>query len=81
MPTLSAHCGEQATFLALPAFADASPIIIAIPGLGTAALTHFTTDEQRVYRLLYTKGRLHIEQERIPFAHVSDAVQKRLGDP
>ena len=72
---------NKQTFPALPAFADASPIIIAIPGLGNAALTHFTTDEQRAYRLLYAKERLRIEQERIPFAHVSDAVQKRLGDP
>lgn len=49
------------------------------PGDGSATLTHLTTEEQRAYRLLYTKGRLRIEQEQIPFAYVSDAIKKRLG--
>ncbi|OFO98329.1 DUF3322 domain-containing protein [Corynebacterium sp. HMSC034H07] len=49
------------------------------PGDGSATLTHLTTEEQRAYRLLFTEGRLRIEQERIPFAYVSDAIKKRLG--
>ena len=48
------------------------------PGDGSATLTHLTTEEQRAYRLLFTAGRLRIEQERIPFAHVSTQVHKEL---
>ncbi|MCQ9677796.1 DUF3322 domain-containing protein [Corynebacterium sp. BF-R-2] len=49
------------------------------PGDGSATLTHLTTEEQRAYRQLFTAGRLRIEQERIPFAHVSAAIQQELG--
>ncbi|OFM30292.1 hypothetical protein HMPREF2698_03130 [Corynebacterium sp. HMSC072A02] len=49
------------------------------PGDGSATLTHLTTEEQRAYRLLFTKGRLRIEQERIPFTHASMAIYKALG--
>lgn len=49
------------------------------PGDGSATLTHLTTDEQRAYRLLFTKGRLRIEQERIPFAHVSPPIREIFG--
>ncbi len=49
------------------------------PGDGSATLTHLTTEEQRAYRLLYTKGRLRIEQERIPFADACAAINKALG--
>ncbi|PCC83287.1 hypothetical protein COM45_04295 [Corynebacterium accolens] len=48
------------------------------PGDGSATLTHLTTEEQRAYRLLFTKGRLRIEQERIPFAHASAAIREAL---
>ena len=41
------------------------------PGDGSATLTHLTTEEQRAYRLLFTEGRLRIEQERIPFAYAN----------
>lgn len=51
------------------------------PGDGSATLTHLTTEEQRTYRLLYTKGRLRIEQERIPFAYASTALHEILGPP
>lgn len=46
------------------------------PGDGSATLTHLTTEEQRAYRLLFTEGRLRIEQERIPFAHANTAIRK-----
>lgn len=46
------------------------------PGDGSAMLTHLTTEEQRAYRLLFTEGRLRIEQERIPFAHANTAIKK-----
>ena len=49
------------------------------PGDGSATLTHLTTEEQRAYRQLFTAGRLRIEQERIPFAHASAAIQQELG--
>lgn len=45
------------------------------PGDGSATLTHLTTEEQRAYRLLFTEGRLRIEQERIPFAHANTAIR------
>ncbi|TVU56314.1 hypothetical protein FQK23_08955 [Corynebacterium aurimucosum] len=48
------------------------------PGDGSATLTHLSTEEQRTYRLLYTKGRLRIEQERIPFAYASTQVQREF---
>ncbi|TVU86661.1 hypothetical protein FQN05_00055 [Corynebacterium aurimucosum] len=51
------------------------------PGDGSATLTHLTTEEQRAYRQLFTKGRLRIEQERIPFAHASTAIHEILGPP
>lgn len=44
------------------------------PGDGSALLSHLTTEEQRAYRLLFTEGKLRIEQERIPFAHANDAI-------
>ena len=44
------------------------------PGDGSAALTHLTTEEDRAYRLLFTAGRLRIEQERIPFADACAAI-------
>lgn len=46
------------------------------PGDGSATLTHLTTEEQRAYRLLFTAGRLRIEQERIPFAHANTAIRE-----
>ena len=49
------------------------------PGDGSATLTHLTTEEQRAYRLLFTQGRLRIEQERIPSAYASAAIQQELG--
>ena len=49
------------------------------PGDGSATLTHLTTEEQRAYRLLYTKGRLRIEQERIPCAHVNAVIHATLA--
>ena len=49
------------------------------PGDGSATLTHLTTEEQEAYRLLFTEGRLRIEQERIPFTHASDAVHHKLN--
>ncbi|OHO52769.1 hypothetical protein HMPREF2635_01525 [Corynebacterium sp. HMSC035E02] len=49
------------------------------PGDGSATLTHLTTEEQRAYRLLFTEGRLRIEQERIPFAHVSPPIREFFG--
>ena len=49
------------------------------PGDGSATLTHLTTEEQRAYRQLFTADRLRIEQERIPFAHASAAIQQELG--
>lgn len=49
------------------------------PGDGSATLTHLSTEEQRTYRLLYTKGRLRIEQERIPFADACAAINKALA--
>ncbi|MFS0243749.1 DUF3322 domain-containing protein [Corynebacterium striatum] len=51
------------------------------PGDGSATLTHLTTEEQRAYRLLFTQGRLRIEQERIPFADASTAIHGILGPP
>lgn len=54
-------------------------LVVPDPGDGSATLTHLTTEEQRAYRQLYAKGRLRIEQERIPFAHVSAAIQQELG--
>ena len=48
------------------------------PGDGSATLTHLTTEEQRAYRLLFTEGRLRIEQERIPFAYASSQVQEEF---
>ncbi|PXY10663.1 DUF3322 domain-containing protein [Corynebacterium striatum] len=51
------------------------------PGDGSATLTHLTTEEQRAYRLLFTAGRLRIEQERIPFADASTAIHGILGPP
>ncbi len=48
------------------------------PGDGSATLTHLTTEEQRAYRLLFTAGRLRIEQERIPFAYASTQVQEEF---
>ncbi|MGV0399209.1 Wadjet anti-phage system protein JetD domain-containing protein [Corynebacterium segmentosum] len=45
------------------------------PGDGSAILSHLTTEEQRAYRLLFTEGKLRIEQERIPFAHATDVIQ------
>ncbi|WP_308606332.1 DUF3322 domain-containing protein [uncultured Corynebacterium sp.] len=51
------------------------------PGDGSATLTYLTTEEQRAYRLLFTEGRLRIEQERIPFAHASTALHEILGPP
>ena len=49
------------------------------PGDGSATLTHLTTEEQRAYRLLFTEGRLRIEQERIPFAHVNAVIHAALA--
>lgn len=49
------------------------------PGDGSATLTHLTAEEQEAYRLLFTEGRLRIEQERIPFTHASDAVHHKLN--
>ncbi|WP_049147701.1 DUF3322 domain-containing protein [Corynebacterium striatum] len=49
------------------------------PGDGSATLTHLTTEEQRAYRLLFTAGRLRIEQERIPFAHVNAVIHATLA--
>ncbi|WP_411706809.1 DUF3322 domain-containing protein [Corynebacterium sp. LaCa78] len=49
------------------------------PGDGSAALSHLTTEEQRAYRHLFTEGKLRIEQERIPFAHATDAIQFIFG--
>lgn len=49
------------------------------PGDGSAALTHLTAEEQRAYRLLFTEGRLRIEQERIPFAHASAEIRTLLS--
>ncbi|MDU5016794.1 MAG: DUF3322 domain-containing protein [Corynebacterium sp.] len=49
------------------------------PGDGSATLTHLTIEEQEAYHLLFTKGRLRIEQERIPFTHASDAVHHTLN--
>ena len=49
------------------------------PGDGSATLTHLTTEEDRAYRLLFTEGRLRIEQERIPFANACAAINKALG--
>lgn len=51
------------------------------PGDGSATLTHLTTEEQRAYRLLFTEGRLRIEQERIPFAYASTALHEIFGPP
>ena len=49
------------------------------PGDGSAMLAHLTTEEQRTYRHLFTAGRLRIEQERIPFAHASAAIEQLMG--
>ena len=49
------------------------------PGEGSATLTHFTTEEQRAYRQLFTKGRLRIEQEQIPFAYLSAEIRTLLS--
>ena len=49
------------------------------PGDGSAMLAHLTTEEQRAYRQLFTAGRLRIEQERIPFAHASAAIEQLMG--
>ena len=49
------------------------------PGDGSATLTHLTTEEQRAYRQLFTNGRLRIEQERIPYAHVNAVIHATLA--
>ena len=51
------------------------------PGDGSATLTHLTTEEQRAYRLLFTAGRLRIEQERIPFTYANAMIHEALGSP
>ncbi len=51
------------------------------PGDGSATLTHLTTEEQRAYRLLFTEGRLRIEQERIPFVHANAMIHEALDGP
>ena len=56
----------------VPAFRH---LAVPDPGDGSAMLSHLTTEEQRAYSLLFTEGKLRIEQERIPFAHANDAIQ------
>lgn len=48
------------------------------PGDGSATLTHLTTKEQRAYRLLFTEGRVRIEQERIPFIYTSEIIERKF---
>ncbi|MGY0886706.1 DUF3322 domain-containing protein [Corynebacterium aurimucosum] len=75
-----AHFPHTTSLLMDPATVTAfQHLAVPDPGDGSATLTHLTTDEQRAYRLLYTKGRLRIEQERIPFVHANAMVQEALG--
>lgn len=46
------------------------------PGDGSATHTQLSAEEQRAYRMLYTKGRLHIEQEQILFTHASTEIRE-----
>lgn len=75
-----AHFPHTTSLLMDPATVTAfQHLAVPDPGDGSVTLTHLTTDEQRAYRLLYTKGRLRIEQERIPFAYVSAKIRTLLS--
>lgn len=74
-----AHFPHTTSLLMDPAtVTEFQHLAVSDPGDGSATLTYLTTEEQRAYRLLFTKGRLRIEQERIPFAHASVRVQREL---
>lgn len=74
-----AHFPHTTSLLMDPAtVTEFQHLAVPDPGDGSATLTHLTTDEQRAYRLLFTAGRLRIEQERIPFADASRAIGKIL---
>ncbi len=80
VPALSTFAGTSATTSILgfdiANVSEFQHLAVPDPGDGSATLTHLTTEEQRAYRLLYTKGRLRIEQERIPFAHAITEIRK-----
>lgn len=75
-----AHFPHTTSLLMDPATVTAfQHLAVPDPGDGSATLTHLTTEEQRAYRLLFTAGRLRIEQERIPFAHVNAVIHATLA--
>ena len=74
-----AHFPHTTSLLMDPAtVTEFQHLAVPDPGDGSAALAHLTTEEQRAYRLLFTEGRLRIEQERIPFAYASTQVQREF---
>lgn len=74
-----AHFPHTTSLLMDPAtVTEVQHLAVPDPGDGSAILTHLTTDEQRAYRLLFTEGRLRIEQERIPFVYASNKVQEEF---